>query len=468
MTNEYYNMMKTITQLLSRCLIWTLPFLGINQAAFSQQPSSGWKAAVSTVAITPQESMWMAGYAARDHPSEGVRHAIWAKALVLEDRSGNLAVLVTTDLVGIRQELSQRIRDRLMDQYGLSREQVILNSSHTHTGPETDYARYQFQLDGVQLDKIKRYAEGLEDKIVDLVGSTMKSLKPVQLYAENGVTRFQVNRRNNREASLVHQEALNGPNDYAVPVLKITEEQGDMIALVFGYACHPTVLSDYFISGDYAGFAQLELEKRYPGTTALFFQGAGADQNPLPRRTVPLARQYGKELAAAVERVLHEEMRPLDSELATAYTEIDLTFAKPSPSREELVEITGEDSGYPDYLKQNARVLIAKLDKGESLITSYPYPVQVWRLGDQAIFSFGGELLIGYAIALKQLFGPDTFVMGYSNDVMAYIPTKTVLQEGGYEGTRSPIFTSPWAIDIEERILGEALKLAEETGIPTR
>lgn len=457
--------MNVRTILLSRSLFWAIAFLGIGPTAFSQQSPSGWKAAVSTVAITPQESMWMAGYASRDHPSEGVRHEIWAKALVLEDRSGNLAVLVTTDLVGIRQELSRKIRDRLMNQYGLSRDQVILNSSHTHTGPETDYARYQFQLDRVQLDKIKRYAENLEDKIVELVGRTMRSLKPVHLYAENGLTRFQVNRRNNEEASLVHQDELNGPNDYAVPVLKVVDEEGDMIALVFGYACHPTVLSDYFISGDYAGFAQLELEKQYPGTTALFFQGAGADQNPLPRRSVPLARQYGKELAAAVEQVIHEEMRLLDGELATAYSEIDLTFAEPSPTREELVEIMGEDSGYPDYLKQNANVLIAKLDKGESLITSYPYPVQVWRLGEQAIFSFGGELLIGYAIAVKNIFGPDTFVMGYSNDVMAYIPTLTVLNEGGYEGTRSPIFTTPWAPTIEGQIISEAVKLAHEVGV---
>ncbi|SEJ73761.1 Neutral/alkaline non-lysosomal ceramidase, N-terminal [Cyclobacterium xiamenense] len=460
--------MKSTTDRLTLYFIWALGFFGICQPAFSQQSPSGWKAAVSSVSITPQESMWMAGYAARDHPSEGIRHDIWAKALVLEDRSGNLAVLVTTDLVGIRQELSGRIRDRLMGEYGLSRQQVILNSSHTHTGPETDYARYQFQLDPVQLDKIKRYAEDLEEKIVALVGQTLQSLEPVHLYAENGVTRFQVNRRNNKEASLLHQAELNGPNDYAVPVLKIANQKDEMVGLVFGYACHPTVLADYYISGDYAGFAQMELEKQYPGTTALFFQGAGADQNPLPRRTVPLAHQYGKELAAAVDRVLQEEMRPLESELATAYTEIELTFAKPSPSREELLDITSESSGYPEYLKQNAKVLIAKLDKGESLITSYPYPVQVWKLGDQALFSFGGELLVGYALALKQLFGPDTFVMGYSNDVMAYIPTKTVLKEGGYEGTRSPIFTTPWAFDIEERILSEAVKLAVNIGIKAK
>src|SRR5690606_39897908 len=69
--------------------------------------------------------------------------------------------------------------------------------------------------------------------------------------------------------------------------------------------------SDLLWSGDYVGFAQIALEKAYPGTTALFFQGAGGDQNPLPRRTVALAEQYGNTLAAAVERVVKEEMRPL-------------------------------------------------------------------------------------------------------------------------------------------------------------
>ncbi|SHN14663.1 Neutral/alkaline non-lysosomal ceramidase, N-terminal [Cyclobacterium lianum] len=457
-------MKKRNTRIL-RSSIMAITFLGFSLIAYSRQAPSGWKAAVAKTDITPQESIWMAGYAARDRPSEGVRHSIWAKALVLEDVSGNLAVLVTTDLVGIRQDLSTRIRDRLMRQFGLERKQVILNSSHTHTGPETDYARYQFQLDESELGKIETYAENVADGIVDLVGSTMKSLKPVQLFAGNGVTRFQVNRRNNSEAELHKQTDLKGPNDYAVPVIKVTDERGALMAVVFGYACHPTVLADYQLSGDYAGFAQIELENLYPEATALFFQGAGADQNPLPRRSVFLAQQYGKELAAAVERVLHEDMRPLQGELATAYSEIDLTFANPTPTREELVEITGADSPFPDYLKQNARVLIAKIDQGESLITSYPYPVQTWRLGDQAIFSFGGELLVGYSIALKKIFGQQIFVMGYSNDVMAYIPTKKVLEEGGYEGTRSPIFTTPWAFDIEDRIIGEAVKLAEKVGI---
>ena len=70
-------------------------------------------------------------------------------------------------------------------------------------------------------------------------------------------------------------------------------------------------MGNYKWSGDYAGFAQIELEKLYPGSVALFYQGAGADQNPLPRRTPELAIQYGKELAVAVERVISENLNYL-------------------------------------------------------------------------------------------------------------------------------------------------------------
>jgi hypothetical protein len=79
--------------------------------------------------------------------------------------------------------------------------------------------------------------------------------------------------------------------------------------------------------------------------------------------------------------------------------------------------------------------------------------------------ALGGELLIEYAIELKKIFGPDIFVLGYSNDVMAYIPSETVLKEGGYEGTRSAIFTVQWNLNIQSAILGEIARLAEKAGV---
>ena len=81
----------------------------------------------------------------------------------------------------------------------------------------------------------------------------------------------------------------------------------------------------------------------------------------------------------------------------------------------------------------------------------------------------GGELLIDYTIRLKQIFGKDIFVLGYSNDVMAYIPSVRVLREGGYEGASSQIawgLPSTWAADIEIVILHEVLRLAKQAGVP--
>jgi neutral ceramidase len=436
-----------------------------NASDKSNQNSTAWKAGVARVNITPEEHMWMAGYAFRNKPSEGKLTDLWAKALILEDAGGKRAVMISLDLVAIRKVISEPVRDRIEKQFGLTRSQVLINASHTHTGPETQSAPHIFTLDKNELDKIDRYAKKLEDQLVNLVGEAIKNLQPATLYSENGVSRFQVNRRNNNENNLAIQTELKGPNDFAVPVIKVVNAKGKIMAIAFGYACHNTVLGTYEWSGDYAGFAQKELEKRYPGVTALFFQGAGADQNPLPRRTVALAVQYGETLAASVDRVLKEKMNALTSELMLSYSEIDLKFEKASPTREELLGLMSDTSKTPDYLKASAKVLLSKLEKGEKLMTSYPYPLQVWKLGEQALVSMGGEVLVGYANELKKIYGQNLFVFGYSNDVMAYIPTHKVWKEGGYEASRSPIFTTPWASDIEEVIIREVKRLAEQAGV---
>ncbi|AKD55451.1 neutral/alkaline non-lysosomal ceramidase N-terminal domain-containing protein [Spirosoma radiotolerans] len=435
--------------------------------AFITSPAwaKGWKAGTAKAVITPTEPQWQAGYASRTHAADGKIHDLWAKALALEDETGKQAVLVTTDMLGFPKAMSDRIRERLNSRFGLSKAQIILNSSHTHSGPVLDNALQDiYPLDAAEQAKIDRYSRWLEAQIVTLVGQALQKLEPAEVFSQNGVTRFQVNRRNNKEGALLEQTELKGPNDYAVPVIKITDTRGKLKSIVFGYACHPTVLDLYQWSGDYAGFAQLELEKAHPGVTALFFQGAAGDQNPLPRRTIPLARQYGRELAAAVDRVLDEPMRTLSSQIRTAYSEIQLPLSVP-PSEAELTKTIQENEG---YLKRWATRLLAEKKKGKAFISHYAYPVQVWQLGNQSILSFGGELVIQYALDCKKRFGQDIFVIGYSNDVMGYIPSATILQEGGYEGASSQMvygLPSTWAPDVPNLINQEINRLADQVGM---
>lgn len=427
----------------------------------------GWKAGTAQAKITPEQLMWMSGYGARTRPAEGTSLDLWAKALVMEDPHGKRAALVTLDLVGIARDLSTSICDALHERYGLDRSQIILSVSHTHCGPVVgrNLAAMYF-LDSQQLNHVDEYAARLEQTLVRLVGEAIEHLSPGTLAWGNGQATFAVNRRNNKEADvpLVRSEGrLVGPVDYDVPVLAVRDAQGRLTAVVFGYACHATVLDFYQWSGDYPGYAQKTLQEAHPGATALFFAGCGADQNPLPRRKVELAEEYGRQLAESVDRVLSGVMNPVEGELQTSVREIDLPFAT-LPTREELEQQTKPSNKYE---AQRARILLAQIDSGKPLSPTYPYPVQCWHLGrDVCLLALGGEVVVDYALRLKaELSRERTWVAGYTNDVMAYIPSRRVLTEGGYEGGGAMVYyglPTIWSPDVEELIIREARRQAGE------
>ncbi len=424
---------------------------------------AGWQAGTARAVITPKQSMWMAGYGSRTSPSEGKLTDLYAKVLVLEDARQQRAVLITLDLVGIGQEMTKRICDSLADEYGLERHQIGICTSHTHTGPVVGMnlgPLHYLLVDERQQALINAYAKRLHAQVVETVGNALEDLQPCRVAWGNGTSTFAVNRRNNREAevpALRTEGNLAGPFDHDVPVLTVRSNDDQLKSVVFGYACHSTVLSFNQWSGDYPGFAQIALEKQFPGCQAMFFAGCGADQNPLPRRTVELARHYGDRLAAAVAAVvLTTKMQPIESTVETSYREIDLPLGQ-LPSREE---IEADAKSTNKYTVARARMLLDQLDQGQSLASTYPYPIGVWKLGNDVQFILlGGEVVVDYAIRLKaELRGTKTWVAGYANDVMAYIPSRRVLAEGGYEGGGSMVYyglPTIWAPELENDLVNE-------------
>jgi neutral ceramidase len=108
--------------------------LQLHSPCRAEQTASAWHAGAAKIDITPDESMWMAGYGSRNKPSAVTLTRIWAKALVLQDQSGKRAMVITLDLVGIDRLLSQTICHSLEKQYGLKREQLLICGAHTHSG----------------------------------------------------------------------------------------------------------------------------------------------------------------------------------------------------------------------------------------------------------------------------------------------------------------------------------------------
>src|SRR6266851_6793555 len=138
--------------------------------------------------------MYLSGYAHRTHASEGKGHDLWAKALAIEDRKGGRVVILSTDLVGLPRGITDVVAARALKEYGLDRARLVINSSHTHTGPLIrDNLNIMFELDEEQKRRVDEYSTKLIEKLVAVVGAEINNLAPANLSFGNGAAKFAMN-----------------------------------------------------------------------------------------------------------------------------------------------------------------------------------------------------------------------------------------------------------------------------------
>ncbi len=417
---------------------------------------AGFQAGVARVEITPREPIWMSGYASRNHPSTGVRQALWAKSLAIESGSGRPVVIVATDLVGLPAEVADEVAARAQRQFGIERSRLLLNSSHTHTGPVVwPGLSGMFDLPPGEEQKLHTYAALLVDDLVLVIGESIKHLSPAVVSYGFGKAGFAINRREPTAKGIRIGVNPSGPTDHQVPVLLVSTPDGKTRAILFAYACHNTTLTGdfYELSGDYAGVAAAKLEAEYPETTALFLQLCGGDQNPNPRNTVELAEQHGVELAAAVDRVLGGPLTRLSGSLRTSYVVTRLKFA---PQPRSAYQSDLENPKSTPAARHRATAMLQAWDAGHP-VGDTPYPVQAVRFGKTlTLLALGGEVVVDYALRTHSEYpGEALIVAGYSNAVMCYIPSERVLGEGGYEVVDNMVYygqPGPFAPGVENSV----------------
>jgi len=312
---------------------------------------------------------------------------------------------------------------------------LSLNYSHNHSCPVTeDVLWLYYELSPEEVAARDRYTARLYDQYEEVIGKAMAAMAPAELSFDQGLAGFAVNRRRSRPGC----RGFGGQVDQDVPVLAVSVP-GAVKAMAFGYSCHTTALSGRTISGDYAGFAQLELEKIFPGAVAMFVQNCGGDANPLPRimgsnddPSIQLTEMYGKILAESVRQVMRGKMLPLTGPITAVMGETELFF-KTGPTLEQLQQRLPQESGMK---KRETEHLINEYQTKGELRDRVPYPIQVWRFGNQLTFiALTGETVVDYSLRFKGTYGWDTtWVAGYNNDLLSYVPSLRVLKEGSYEG----------------------------------
>ncbi len=417
-------------------LVAVLPFCN-SDVRGEADPQGALRAGLARVCITPEKPLWLHGYAekTRFRPFEGKLNDLFAKALALEDTRGERAVLITVDLCVIRAAEAKALFGRLTERTGLQRRQLLVNFSHTHSGPilgSSDLDRYPMSADERQATR--DYTAGLYDKIADVAVAALADLKPAALAWGVGKCSFVRNRR------LYHPDGSYrgmGPNankyvDDTVPVLRVSTPEGTLRGIVLGCACHPVTFGpeSLKLSGDYASFAQEGIEASHPGVQAMFVQGCGADANSDPRcgpDAEKHARRQGQLLAAEVGRILKEPLEPVQGPLQVKFAEVDLPL-KPVPERAELARMSGA-------LAHNAKRMLAAINQGQPLPSHHQHPLALWQFGkDLTLVALSGEVVSGYVPLLQRALGAGRlWIAGYSNEVDGYLPDAAIVAEGGYE-----------------------------------
>jgi neutral ceramidase len=461
--------------------MWLMTGAMLLGAAAACGGDAAWKVGLARESITPPRPVVLLGYGDRTGPFESVAEEIYAKALALEDRRGQRAVIVTADLVGFQAAVvTNEVCRRIQEKTGLPRRQLLFNASHTHTGPLVSLDPWA-QANSVahapltvgDVRETVAYTEDLREKLVQLVCDALARLEPARLAWGMGQVDFPTSRRLPQGGRIVMSDNLAGTTDRAVPVLRVESPDGRLRAVLFGCACHNTALTgrDNVIAGDYAGFAQQHIEGQHPQVQAMFMSGCGADANPSPRGSFQIARRHGAALGSEVCRVLDAPLQPIQAALTTGYREVDLPLQ--ALSRTELET----RAGLPSAEAVMARHMLGELDRGQTLPTTYRAPLAVWQFGDDlTLVALPAEPVADYVSLLGRKLGRDKlWVAGFNNDCFGYLPTAQVVREGGHEAIgitlwiwgrnlgRNAGFFAP---EVEQAVLNNVRELADEVGRP--
>ena len=401
----------------------------------------------ASVDITPEYPVRLSGYGGRRLPNTGVSQHIFAKALAIGSDEEGPAVVVTVDNCGVPASMRDEVLRRLGTKSKVSHERLAICSSHTHCAPMLIGMLpnlFGMDIPAEHLPAIERYTRELTDAIEKVVLAALADRKPATLAWSVGKVGFAANRRS----------FPTKPVDHDLPVLRATSADGKVRAIFTSYACHCTTIGIDEIHGDWAGCAQEALQREFPGAIALTAIGCGADQNPTPRRTMELVKQYGEDLGAEAKRLVLGEMKPVNGPVKCNAKQIELAFGT-LPTREEWQALAASKTPAIAY---HAKKNLARLDRGEKIPTHLPYLVQTLSFGgDLAMVFLPGEITVDYSLRIKREFDPARmWVNGYSNDVPCYVPSRRVLDEGGYEGAGAMVYydrPTQFAPDVEERIM---------------
>lgn len=427
--------------------------------------------------ITPPVGIAHAGWGAATHQrAEGVDMPFFATALYVTDGELEIAI-VDLDMGVLTNEDDMAIRDAVESTSGIKPENLRLSATHTHSGPVN---RGSWLNEG--MDLVGPYWDSLPSRVAEAVNTARWAAKPAHVGVGKGSSSINVNRRPAFEnGTLFTGRNWEGVVDHEVGVVAFNDTEGNPIATIINYACHPTILgpANKLLSPDYPGTTRKVVEQ-YAGGLCLFLQGAAGNCGPTHGfiGEVAVAEWLGNRLGLEAARV-RLEIDPMprkerlvevvqsgadlgmyeddavgepDDTLRVVNTTATLPIGQfPSvkdakaefDSVVEILNATRESGTEAEIKLAVSNAKRANFVLSNSLRTEdgpMGMRVQAMRIGPAALIGIPVEAFCEIGMAVKESSpAAQTLFSGYTNGSLGYMPMADNFEEGGYEVTTTPM-----------------------------
>ncbi|MEA4824483.1 MAG: hypothetical protein VB111_10260 [Clostridiaceae bacterium] len=409
--------------------------------------------------ITPSFSFVQQGFAARKDPWTSIHDPLFATVCVWKAEQSLL--IATFDLVSGTEDFSERLYALLHDKFDIPRANIILSYTHTHSAlganPLSENA------------DIQRYSLSLVETVCALTAECLSTLKPCTLSVCRAESSFGISRRFPSSNGILWKPYPDPTAaDPTLYLLKITDNAGTPVCLIYQYGCHATACgpSNLAISADFPGAVRYYLEKKNPGCTVMFLQGCGADEKPVissdGERFISLQAEEMWEKTKVFADEIEDRFQNgkwREVEVRIEAKEVSVTLPCERWEREQWEAIANNPSE-PLYRRNAAQKAVNKLEQG-LLTDGLSYTIRNISMGDDLRWiCLENEVVNGYAKKIRRRLHGDILVLGYTGKICCYIPTAQIAAEGGYErntfiaaGTKGPFLP-----ETEEVILCAATK----------
>lgn len=435
-------------------------------------------AGAAAVSLAAPVGIPMGGYGGRKGVAQGTHDDLQARALVLAANGAKVA-LVVADLVALDPTTVTRFREMAARACEIPAEQVLLTVTHTHSGPAygSFLTRYLTGDGAARAPRFPEWEEALPHRLVEALLAAERNLQPAVMAVGRGEVRVSVQRRlvDGLGEVRLHPNP-DGPLDPELVALRFESPQGESIATLVNYGCHPVVLCEDNLehSADFPHYLRERMAELGGGLT-LFVNGACGEINPARRGDFEAAAWVGTEIAEAAHRALQQAARTEPEGVGGASLTLSLPL-KPQPGEEQaaryLAHARAAQAAHANPDNYEGQRLAAEVKRAEEQLSrvqgfyarlnawgatdgQMEAQVQALRIGEVDLVGLPGENFMELGRTVRAgSDGRTCLVVGYCNRTVGYVPTREAYSQGGYE-----VFSSFLAPGAGEQMAAESIRL---------